>query len=291
MPNLAEGAMTAIVPSLSGNPALPDHTQLPETDGKIVENFQEHPQSMLLTGSMLPVLDQRHPDGQYAIGHDSGIYFQLTDPPLNGCKAPDWFYIPGVPPLLNGQFRRSYVLWQEKVPPLLIVEYVSGDGTEERDTTPNSGKFWVYERMVRAKYYAIFEGELGRVELYRLVRGRYRRVRPNRRGHLPIKELGIELGIWYGHYAYMTLNWLRVWDDQGNLLPSAEERAEAERQQAEAERQRAEAEHQRAEDECQRAEAERQRAEAERQRAEAERQRAERLAARLRSLGIDPEAE
>jgi Uma2 family endonuclease len=45
-----------------------------------------------------------------------------------------------------------------------------------------------------------------------------------------------------------------------------------------------------AEVERQRAEAERQRAEAERQRAEAERQRAERLAAKLRELGIDPEA-
>lgn len=40
-----------------------------------------------------------------------------------------------------------------------------------------------------------------------------------------------------------------------------------------------------------RAEAEQQRAEAERQRAEAERQRAERLAARLRALGIDPDAD
>jgi Uma2 family endonuclease len=42
--------------------------------------------------------------------------------------------------------------------------------------------------------------------------------------------------------------------------------------------------------ERQRAEAESQRAEAEHQRAEAERERAERLAARLRELGIDPEA-
>ncbi|MGV3723970.1 MAG: Uma2 family endonuclease [Actinomycetota bacterium] len=43
--------------------------------------------------------------------------------------------------------------------------------------------------------------------------------------------------------------------------------------------------------ERQRAEAERQRAEAERQRAEAERQRANRLEARLRELGLDPDAD
>jgi hypothetical protein len=27
----------------------PDHTQLPESDGTFVKNFQEHPQSILLT--------------------------------------------------------------------------------------------------------------------------------------------------------------------------------------------------------------------------------------------------
>jgi hypothetical protein len=43
--------------------SLPDHTQLPETDGSIMQNFQEHPQSMLLTGSVRPVLSDRHPDG------------------------------------------------------------------------------------------------------------------------------------------------------------------------------------------------------------------------------------
>ncbi len=31
---------------------LPDHTQLPESDGTFVKNFQEHPQSIVLTESM-----------------------------------------------------------------------------------------------------------------------------------------------------------------------------------------------------------------------------------------------
>ncbi|MEB3355862.1 MAG: hypothetical protein VKK04_03995 [Synechococcales bacterium] len=50
--------------------SLPDHTQLPETDGTFVfakraggKNFQEHPQSLLLTDSIRPVLDALHPDG------------------------------------------------------------------------------------------------------------------------------------------------------------------------------------------------------------------------------------
>ncbi len=30
-------------------PAFPDRTQLPESDGTFVKNFQEHPQSIILT--------------------------------------------------------------------------------------------------------------------------------------------------------------------------------------------------------------------------------------------------
>lgn len=145
---------------------LPDHTQLPESDGSIVQNFQEHPQSILLTESIWSVLQQTHPDGQYCIGQDSGIYWRITDPPLNGCKAPDWFYVPNVPPMLNGQIRRSYVMWQELIAPLIVLEFVSGDGTEERDTTPMSGKFWVYEQAIRVPFYGIYEVERSRVEVY-----------------------------------------------------------------------------------------------------------------------------
>ncbi len=33
---------------------VPDHTELPYEDGTFVKNFQEHPQSLLLTDSILP---------------------------------------------------------------------------------------------------------------------------------------------------------------------------------------------------------------------------------------------
>jgi hypothetical protein len=62
-------------------------------------------------------LQQLHPDGQYCIGQDSGIYWTLTQPPKKGAEAPDWFYVANVPPLLNGEYRRSYVLWKEKIVP------------------------------------------------------------------------------------------------------------------------------------------------------------------------------
>lgn len=284
--------------------ALPDHTQLPESDGTFVKNFQEHPQSLLLTDSVTPILQQQHPDEQYCIGQDCGIYWRLTDPPEKGAVAPDWFYVPQVPPTLNGQLRRSYVMWQEIVAPLIVLEFVSGDGQAERDTTPYVGKFWVYEQAIRVPFYGIYEVEKASVAVYHLSDGCYQLLTANDRGHYVIPPLGIELGIWQGQYQNMTLPWLRWWDSQGNLLLTGAERAEQERQRAEQERQRAEQEHQRAEQEHQRAEQEHQQAEQERQRAEQERQRAEQaelllhqersraeqLAEQLRALGIDPDA-
>ena len=243
---------------------LPDHTQLPESDGTFVKNFQEHPQSILLTDSIQSVLEKRHPDGQYCIGQDSGIYWRLTDPPERGAEAPDWFYVPNVPPTLNGQVRRSYVLWQELIPPFIVLEFVSGDGAEERDKTPLSrleqeqtqkpGKFWIYEQVIRPAFYGIYEVQRASIEVYTLVAGEYQLLTPNERGHYPILPLGVELGIWQGRYQNLELPWLRWWDEQGNLLLTGTERVELERQRAE--------------------------------RAES---RAERLVAQLRAAGIEPE--
>jgi Uma2 family endonuclease len=126
--------------------------------------------------------------------------------------------VPNVPPTLNGQYRRSYVLWQEYVAPLIVLEFVSGDGSQERDRTPVTGKFWVYEQAIRVPFYGIYEVNLARVEVYQLINGRYQMMQPNERGHYPIEPLGVELGIWQGRYTNMEFPWLRWWDAQGNLL-------------------------------------------------------------------------
>ena len=247
---------------------LPDHTQLPESNGTFVKNFQEHPQSILLTDSITPLLQQLHPDAQYCIGQDCGVYWRLTEPPEKGAEAPDWFYVPNVPPTLNGQPRRSYVLWQEIVAPLIVLEFVSGDGQEERDQTPYKGKFWVYEQAIRVPFYGIYEVANARVELYHLVDGRYSLLSANAQDHYSIPPLGVELGIWQGFYQNVELPWLRWWDAQGRLLLTGEERAEQAESLLEQERQRAE----QAESLL-----------------EQERLRSQQLAERLIKLGFDPD--
>jgi hypothetical protein len=253
--------------------ALPDHTQLPDKDGVPVRNDQEPPQSSLLTESIRPFLWTVHPDGDFWIGEDCGLYWRLPrpgEPPLLCAVSPDWYCVLGVPPVPEGAVRRrSYVLWQERVVPLVVMEYPSGEGFEERDRTPQTGKFWIYEQGIRVPYYAIYQVELGQVEVQRLVKGRYRRQRPNRRGHYPIKPLGLELGIWRGRYRDRELPWLRWYDAQGRLLLNGEERVLQERREKE--------------------QAQREKEQAQREKEQAQR-RAERLAERLRELGLDPEA-
>ncbi len=196
---------------------LPDHTELPEEDGTFAPNFYTFPQSLLLTESLWPILQKLHPDAQFTIGQDSGIYWRPTEPPEKGAITPDWFYIPDVPPTLNGKPRRSYVLWQEHIAPFIVIEFVSATDGSEWDRTPNDGKFWIYEKAIHAPYYVIYDADKGLLDVYRMIEGRYQPVPPNERKHFPIPRLGIELGIWHGRWINMELPWLRVWDATGKL--------------------------------------------------------------------------
>ncbi len=230
---------------------LPTHLDLPDKDNSVVENLFELPQAMLLTETLLPTLQKLHPEGRYAVGGNALIYFRYTEEdPLKGCRAPDWFYVPGVPPMAaNGHPRRSYVMWQEKVAPTVLLEFASGVGDEERDRTPEEGKFWIYERQIRPLYYGIFAFYEGSLEMYHLRKGRFRRAAPNRRGRYPVPELGVELGLWRGSYVNQgDVLFLRWYDRRGRLLLTGHELAEEEKR------------------------------------------RADHLAAKLRELGVDPDA-
>ncbi|NEP61558.1 MAG: Uma2 family endonuclease, partial [Symploca sp. SIO2G7] len=202
--------MTQTLTEIALPPPFPDHTQLPESDGTFVKNFQEHPQSLILTDSINSTLQQLHPNGQYCIGQDCGIYWRETEPPEKGAEAPDWFYVPDVPPKLDGAIRRSYVLWREYITPTIALEFASGDGSEERDKTPLSrsetgkvikpGKFWVYERVMRIPYYGIYQVSNGTLEVYHFANAFYEKITPNERGHYPITPMQVELGLWRGAF-------------------------------------------------------------------------------------------
>jgi hypothetical protein len=133
--------------------------------------------------------------------------------------------VPNVEPFLNGEYRRSYVMWKEIVAPLIAIEFVSGNGLEERDASPPSeskkaGKFWVYEQAIRIPFYVIFDAWKDNVETYQLVNGRYVKMQTNDRGHFAIAPMGVEIGL----QQQGTTTWLRWWDELGNLLLTGDER-------------------------------------------------------------------
>jgi Uma2 family endonuclease len=223
---------------------------------------------------------------------DLNIYYDVHD--FSRYKRPDWFAVVGLPKLgEKPEMRLSYVIWQEGISPLIVVELLS-PGTQKsdlgetlRDPEGKPTKWDVYERWLRVPYYVTFSRYDDKLRIFELSRTRYKEVKKHQ-GRIWIEEIGLGLGLWHGRYQNEERLWLRWYDRDGNWIPASNERAEQEQQRAEQEQQRAEQERQRAEQERQHAEQERQRAEQERQEKEAALQRMQQLEAKLVELGIDP---
>jgi Uma2 family endonuclease len=169
-------------------------------------------------------------------------------------KRPDWFLVAGVSRLYQGHdSRSSYVLWDEKVAPIVVVEFLS-PGTESEDLgrfavkPPRSKpgkppcKFEVYEQIIKVQNYVVYDEVTQRLRYFRLVNGRYQEqpiAAQNPRLWIP--ELGIGLGTWVGPFDELPQTWLRWCDASGAVLPTDTEQEQqatlAERQARLAERQ------------------------------------------------------
>lgn len=172
-------------------------------------------------------------------------------------KAPDWGFIPFIK-VPREEVKRSYTPQLQGDFPVIVMEFLSDTEGGEYSSKPTypPGKWFYYEQVLKVPNYAIFEPETGVLEVYRLDNSRqYQLQTPDENNRYWIAEMNLFLGIWQGSRENRTGYWLRWWDERGELLLWGSELAQQERQ-----------------------------------RAEQERQRAERLAAQLRSLGVEPEA-
>ncbi|MGL5062052.1 MAG: Uma2 family endonuclease [Microcoleus sp.] len=249
--------------------ALPANFVLPDDP---VENIQQPPLAAGLTDA-LGAAGRIGPNA--LIGSNFGLVATLDKKTV--VKAPDWFYVPQVHPVAEGTIRRSYTPYLEGAPVSVVMEFLSDEDYGELSvrSTPPYGKLFFYEQILQVPTYVTYDPYDTKLDVLCLQNGRYAVQTPDAEGRVRIPGLDLWLGIWRGERLGQTMNWLRWWDDSGNLLLWSFEQAQQERQ--------------RAEQESQRAEQERQRAEQERQRAEQERQRADALAAKLRELNIDPD--
>ena len=186
-------------------------------------------------------------------------------------KAPDWLFVPRVNPVPEGVIRRSYTPCLEGEPVTIVMEFLSETEAGEYSLRPRYpyGKLYFYEQILKVPTYGIFDPVAAVLEVRQLQGDSYTLIQPNAQGRVWIDELSLFLGVWYGKRLGKTTHWLRWWDEAGNLLLWSSERAQQAQQQAEEAQQQAEQA---------------------RQQVKQEKQRAEHLAARLRELGVDPDA-
>jgi Uma2 family endonuclease len=227
---------------------LPTADELPCSDDTPVDNeLQEIIPSLLK--SILQILWADRMD--WFFGIDMGIYTHPEQPPI----VPDGFLSLNVDRFYDEELRLSYLLWEEEIPPILVLEVVStkpgGEYTHKLDD---------YARM-GVLYYVIYNPKRRRkakLEIHKLVNGKYELQTAN---PLWMPEIGLGIGSERANYGALEREWLYWYDDNNNRYPTPPEQIEIERQ----------------------------RASLERDRANLESQRADRLAAQLRALGIEPE--
>jgi Uma2 family endonuclease len=261
----------------SENPRLPTAEELPDSDETPVDNQLQNDVPNLLLSLLASIWADR--DDWY-FGVDMGIYYD----PNQAAIVPDGFLAVGVPRYVGERGRLSYVLWEERVMPMLVLEVVSEKYNGEYET-----KLADYQAL-EVPYYVIYNPlsgrrgrhkHRGRLEVYKLRAGKYELVEMDG-NRIWLPEIDLGLGYEEGEYIGWQREWLYWYDRQGQRYLHSGELVERERiakQQAEAIAQQERIAKQQAEAIAQQ----------ERQEKLLERQQKERLEAYLRSLGINPE--
>jgi Uma2 family endonuclease len=282
---------------------LPTAENLPDSDETPVDNELQNDIPNMLLNLLRSIWSDRQ---DWFFGIDMCYYYEanIQEPKKSKAIVPDGFLAIGVPRLKDEGGRLSYVLWQEQVKPILVLEVISKEYNGEYEE-----KLRQYQKL-GILYYVVYNSLSGRrgrykrhesLEVYKLSDGKYEL--------LPsvalLSESGKvvwmpEIGLGIGCERRICGNWERewlYWYDRDNMrYPSAEERAEQERMIAKQERiarQEAEAIASQANLEKQEAEVIAIQANLDKQQAEAiadrERQQKEKLAAYLKSMGINPD--
>ena len=143
-------------------------------------------------------------------------------------RGPDVFWVGGVDP---GRERQAWIAWEEggRLPDV-IFEMLSPstakkDRTEKRD---------LYARVFRTAEYFLYDPDQQMLEGLRLSGRVYQSISPTGEGRVWSEQLGVFVGLWRGTVDGREDGWVRLFRPDGSLVPTGEERAEAERQRADA---------------------------------------------------------
>jgi Uma2 family endonuclease len=162
----------------------------------------------------------------YYTGGDMFVYYspeQARDVAIGRpyFRGPDWFLVDGAEPR---EGRKAWVRWMEggRLPDI-ILELIS-PSTEKID---RNDKMKLYSRVFRTPEYYLYDFETGELEGYRLAGDLYQPMRLDEQGRLRSEVLGLDFGLWNGRVEEETADWIRLFQPDGSLVPTAAERAEA----------------------------------------------------------------
>ncbi|QLE57029.1 Uma2 family endonuclease [Nostoc sp. TCL26-01] len=234
---------------------LPSAEELPDSDETPVDNELQELIPGLLKAMLLLLWEERM---DWFFGVDMGIYYHPDKPAI----VPDGFLSLGVERFYDEELRPSYVLWDENVLPILVLEVVSQNYRKEY-----SDKLHDYEAL-GVLYYVIYSSRRRRkphLEVHKLVNGKYELQSGN---PVWLPEVGLGIGCERGNYCGVTREWMYWYDELGKRYLTPQEQVQQAQQQAKLAEQRAQQEAQRAQQAA---------------------QRAQQLAEQLRALGVDPD--
>lgn len=143
-------------------------------------------------------------------------------------KAPDWAYIPAIRVPWE-QVKRSYTPQLQGDIPVIVMEFLSDTEGGEYSIKPTypPGKWFFYERVLQVPNYVIFAPDTRELEVYQLDdSGRYQLRDPDANNLYWIAQMNLFLGQWQGTRENRTGYWLRLWNENGELLLWGSEKAE-----------------------------------------------------------------
>ena len=175
----------------------PSADELPDSDETPVDNELQELIPGLLKAILLILWSERM---DWFFGIDMGVYHHLDEPAI----VPDAFLSLGVERFYDEELRPSYVLWEENVMPLFVLEVVSPTYRKEYTT-----KLDIYQGL-GVLYYIIYSSRRRRkphLEVHKLVNGKYEL----QSGHpVWMPEIGLGIGCERGNYS--------VWGDKGVVV-------------------------------------------------------------------------
>jgi len=178
------------------------------------------------------------------IACDLNLYYDSRNTSLY--KRPDWFLALDVPQAnQQADLRWSYLVWQESVPPFLVLEFLSPGteaedlGTALRSLNQPPRKWEVYERLLRVPYYGVYDRYQNQFRLFCLQGSLYQEL-DLPRSQFWLEDLGLGLGLWDGDYQGIGGRWLRWYGVDNQWIPTTAEQVTQERREKEEAQRRAE---------------------------------------------------